>query len=71
MVKTAKDEERWYVSARFSEMDVAENYRIPPHIWDEMPENSKAEMIARARVKAQMQRWDEYRAEKRRETKNL
>lgn len=69
MARIPEDKERWYVSSRFSEMDVAENYRIPPHIWDEMPENSKAEMVARARVKGQMTRWDEYRAEQRRLSK--
>jgi len=69
MSRLPVDNDRWYVSPRFSELDVAEEWHIPPHIWDEYPEESKAEMIARARVKAQMRAWVDYRAEQRPKTR--
>jgi hypothetical protein len=60
---------QWTVSRRFSELDAAHDWgAIPPHVWDEMPETSKAEMIAFTRTKSQMQEFDSWLAEKKRES---
>lgn len=58
-----EEQGRWYVSPRLSELDVACEWGIPPHIWDAYPEESRAEMIARARVRAGMQRYNDWKAE--------
>jgi hypothetical protein len=58
----------WTVSRRFSELDAAHDWGpISPHEWDEMPEESRAEMIAYTQAKAQMQRYDEWLLEKKRQ----
>lgn len=60
---------QWTVSRRFSELDAAHDWGpIPPHVWDEYPEESRAEMIAYTQVKSQMASYDEWLAERKRES---
>jgi hypothetical protein len=59
---------QWTVSRRFSELDAAHDWGIMPHVWDSAPEESRAEALAFYQVKSQMASYDEWLAERKRES---
>ncbi|MFN7120169.1 MAG: hypothetical protein ACK4TA_25490, partial [Saprospiraceae bacterium] len=51
---------RWFVSARFSDIEAAHEWHIPLHEWDALPEGVRAEMAEYIRVKSQMRHYEDY-----------
>lgn len=54
------------MAPRFGELEAAKAWGIAPHVWDRMPENSRAEIVAFERSKAGMQAYEDDLAERKR-----
>jgi hypothetical protein len=60
----------WTVNRRFVELEAAHDWgAIPPHVWDEYPEESRAEMMAYTQVKGQMRQWEDHLLEQKKPPK--
>lgn len=57
------------VGRRFVELETAQAWHLTPDEWDGKSEDSRAEMMAMMRVKAQMQSYEDYLAEMKRAAK--
>lgn len=56
----------WLVNRRFVELETAQAWHLTPDQWDREPEESRAEMMAVVQVKAQMQSYEEWKVEQKR-----